>query len=367
MKHVRSALCKTPARRFLITDIAEVASEHRQMPDITDYRPLLGEKTFTYEPDRHSFLSHSERFGGFEYRSPERFVCTVSNASLHMQSGAVCTSSGSLLAESALERERMQISPAFRSFRPAWRNRLHGKYTTIWGLWGEQFYHWWIDCLPRIQSLVSTNVLPRTPLLIPAHLGNFQRESLAACLPPETKIVEVEDQGWIDLDQLVLPSFLTWKSCGLIPSTHRDYLRERLFKYAGVKAPVSHRRLYISRSKVGRRQLLNESAVETFLTERGFETCHPEQLSLAEQVRLFSEAEIIVAAHGSALVNLLYGSKVRLLELFPNQDPATHFFFLCQSLGHEYHYLLGDAPEHHDDFRVDMQRFEQAFKEMAVL
>ena len=350
----------------MVTDIVEVASVHESLPEITNYQPLLAAKTFHFDADRDSLLGHSDRYGNLEYHSPERFVCTVANASLHMESGAVCTSGGLLLAESAMERQRMEISPAYQTFRPSWRKRLHGEYTTIWGLWGTQFYHWWIDCLPRIYSLVSTGVLPQTPLLIPANLGKFQRESLAACLPPATKVIEIADRGWIDVDQLVLPSFLTWKSCGLIPAAHRDYLRARLFDYASVGEPRAERRLFVSRRNVGRRHLLNERDVEAFLAARGFETCYPEQLSLAEQIRLFREARIVVAPHGSALVNLLFGNKLRLLELFPNRDPATHFFFLCRSLGHDYHYLLSDSPQHHDDFRIDMQQFEQAFQNMSA-
>jgi capsular polysaccharide biosynthesis protein len=364
--NICALLAHTPCRRLMLTDIQEIVSIHPGHADIVDYRRILEPQSYSYEaPYERRFLAGSDNYRDFQYHSPERFVCTIEDGSIDMESGVVCTRDGLLLAESAMECHRLMASRTYRAFRRRRLRRLSGEYTTVWGLWGSQFYHWWIDCLPRVASLVSTGILPRTPLLMPTGLASFHLESLAACVPEGTQIVPIEQNEWLEIDRLVFPSFVTWKACGLLPSIHRDYLRERLFAFAGVlpgiqRAQTLHpngtrKRLYLSRRGVGRRNVLNEPEVESFLSGFGFETCKPESLSLKEQIRLFRQAELIVAPHGSALVNLLFGDKLTLLELFPNRHPATHFFFLCQSLGHRYFYLLHDQARHHDDFTVDMR------------
>lgn len=65
----------------------------------------------------------------------------------------------------------------------------------------------------------------------------------------------------------------------------------------------ARRKLYITRSRlspcVGR--CLNEGLLEKNLENAGFEIIAPETLDLADQFKLYAEAEIIVAAEGSAL------------------------------------------------------------------
>ncbi len=78
-------------------------------------------------------------------------------------------------------------------------------------------------------------------------------------------------------------------------------------------------RVFLSRRKT--RALSNEAEVVAWLAARGFETIYPEDLDAATQMRLFREAETIVAIHGAGLAPLLYrpeGGRLRqLVELMP--------------------------------------------------
>jgi len=64
------------------------------------------------------------------------------------------------------------------------------------------------------------------------------------------------------------------------------------------------RRLYIDRSFSRLRPLRNERELIAALTCMGFVSVRPETMSVADQVRLFRGAEIIVAPHGAGLTNL---------------------------------------------------------------
>jgi capsular polysaccharide biosynthesis protein len=69
-------------------------------------------------------------------------------------------------------------------------------------------------------------------------------------------------------------------------------------------ARPSPRRLYIDRSYSQLRPLVNEADLKNALAPLGFIAVRPEMLSVADQVRLFRGADVIVAPHGAALTNL---------------------------------------------------------------
>ncbi|MCV2881873.1 glycosyltransferase family 61 protein [Actibacterium sp. XHP0104] len=79
------------------------------------------------------------------------------------------------------------------------------------------------------------------------------------------------------------------------------------------------RKVFLSRQDT--RTLENEAEVEALLAQRGFTKLYAEDLTPAQQFRLFQEAEEIVAIHGAGLAPLLYLAPDAplkwLIELFP--------------------------------------------------
>ena len=69
---------------------------------------------------------------------------------------------------------------------------------------------------------------------------------------------------------------------------------------------VAKRRLFISRADAKRPRLLNEDEVFKRIEALGFERVIPGRLSIADQIALFSEAQIVAGAHGAGLTNLIF-------------------------------------------------------------
>lgn len=86
-------------------------------------------------------------------------------------------------------------------------------------------------------------------------------------------------------------------------------------------------RLFLSRR--GNRTLENEREIVAFLEARGFAVLYPEDLSAAEQIQLFQEADDIVGIHGAGLAPLLYrpeeAASATLIELQPVGLGTTFF------------------------------------------
>ncbi|MDJ0630936.1 MAG: glycosyltransferase family 61 protein [Rhodobacter sp.] len=83
--------------------------------------------------------------------------------------------------------------------------------------------------------------------------------------------------------------------------------------------PPLPKKVFLKREKT--RTLMNFDEIESLLVARGFETLLPETLPPADQIRLFREADEIVAIHGAGLAPLLYcapgAGPRRLIEILP--------------------------------------------------
>jgi capsular polysaccharide biosynthesis protein len=101
------------------------------------------------------------------------------------------------------------------------------------------------------------------------------------------------------------------------------------------------RRIYVTRGpSANNRSIVNEAHLLELLDARGFEPVDPGALSVAEQIRAFATAEVIVAPHGAALANIIFASAgATLVELFPSGSLLPDYWRLASSvpgLGYRY-------------------------------
>ena len=95
--------------------------------------------------------------------------------------------------------------------------------------------------------------------------------------------------------------------------------------------------IYIIRGPAAQRPVLNESELIARLAARGFHAVAPESLSFPEQVALFRDAQVVVAAHGAGLANLAFSTRVGVLELFSaDYARADCYFTLARQAGYFY-------------------------------
>lgn len=153
-----------------------------------------------------------------------------------------------------------------------------------------------------------------------------------------------------------------------------NYIRERLCPEA--RAP--YRRLFISRADAKTRHILNEIEVEFILSKYNFEITNLSALDLNEQIKLFSEADIVVGVHGAGLTNTVFSPKgTKILEILPPMVATPAYWFLANGCGHSYRTLVADDPEfsrpdystweHHPEFNdrnivINTDQLELALK-----
>ena len=131
----------------------------------------------------------------------------------------------------------------------------------------------------------------------------------------------------------------------------------------GSQANERKRRVFISRVNARYRRLLNENELTPELKGLGFEVVRPEELTFAEQVRIFSECAIVLAQHGSGLTNIFFApAGCRVLEIHGPDVTRFHYWIMACTLGHSYDCFVGQAVEAsanctEPDFKVDPDHF----------
>jgi capsular polysaccharide biosynthesis protein len=193
---------------------------------------------------------------------------------------------------------------------------------TIFMAWGglHSYGHFLIECLPALVAAIETDATRRFPAIAPPLLP-WHRDLLALLLgsapPPrviEAPLARIEDAIYAS----TLDHFLH------APNAPLDRVRERILATSAVDPTIGPRRIYVSRRDSADRVLINELDLETALAARGFAIVRPATLSVREQVALFHGADVVVAATGAAMANILFcrpGTKV--VELQPANFTAA--------------------------------------------
>jgi capsular polysaccharide biosynthesis protein len=194
---------------------------------------------------------------------------------------------------------------------------------------------------------------------MPEGLKPYQRSSIAHAMPSNVQLLCLAPQTWVHAERWVFPSFVTWKANGFIPRPHLDWLRQRIFSSLNLKENEPSRRIYISRQKAKGRRVRNEAAVVEMLQGWGFEWVTLEEMPFEEQVKLFHSAEIVVGPHGAGFSNLLFSGQIKVIDLLPSWSPATHFFFLAQSLGQKYSYVRAHSTPEVGEFDVNITELKK--------
>ena len=279
--------------------VRELRTHHGEVAGIREFTTEGGSHTVVIrEPEHRRFVGYTVEYPRYTQVFPPPFICRLDDAFVHVPSGGVIASGGTVIAESAGHKvERfLKLGPP-----PAASTPRPGTCSTLMHALHGNYYHWLIDCLSRTYLLAKFQWPGPIDLLVPHGLAPFQRQTLECCLPDNVRAREVRDE-WVRAEHLILPSFAADPHNGFLPPDCLIYLREKIFQRFGLTGTgQARRRLYVSRARTGWRRVVNEEEIIDCLSRFGFETVRPEELSFEEQVRLFHSAEAVIGARGAGL------------------------------------------------------------------
>lgn len=265
-------------------------------------------------------LAERSRFLDFSYRQVTPQV--EHHQGVTVTRSGVCIRGGRIIPASIHWHRRIHhklLVTTFASLARRKRVRLvEGKpYIIIHNMWTGGYYHWIAEALPRL--IAAKDHLADGILLLPQS-KSLERVMLeSAAVFGATAIQRFPGNANVMVPDLVLP-----RNSPLINNyqpNEMEELRERAAWAAkDHPAPLGARRLFISRSRSRGRKIANEEEVQARLIELGFSVVHLEDFGFLDQVRLFQQADEVVAQHGAGLVNIAFMRPgTRVIELIRRQ------------------------------------------------
>jgi hypothetical protein len=255
----------------------------------------------------------------------------------------------------------LQDHPTYKRRFALKRRRLSGNIYSLLCLWASEFYHWFHDVLPRLE--VALPHLPAdTKFLINSNPKTWQLDSLLAfgIGPDRLEIQPIRMHTRVERLWFATPVGHSSLGSGKVLRRVANRIRHH-FVHDDSKNKPRHR-LYISRRKAANRRIVNESEISPLLEGQGFDAVLCEDLSLAEQVKLFSATVAVVGAHGAGLTNLVYcmsGSHVG--EIYAGRVPPA-YLVMSRQLGMRFSRFEANIVAVERSL-VDMQVNAAAFRE----
>lgn len=227
------------------------------------------------------------------------------------------------------------------------------------------YYHWILGYLPklRLYEWYAAEVDSEVRLLLSTNLTAWEAESLELA-GVDIGTAEEWSGGIASASKVAIPFHRDKYSSTFHPS-RADYawVRERLRSNVSMDGTYPER-VYISRFDASSRRVLNEEAVTDRLFEMGFQRFKLTELSLVDQIRLFTNAEIVVGPHGAGLTNVVFSDDLTIVEIHPEPQIRPHYYILAETLDFEYGSIVAPAYTSDNDMIVNVDRLENTIIEL---
>lgn len=304
------------------------------------------------------------------YHPGDRSVCRFPNSIVLDGAGVGITSTGRVIGETINSPERVEnrlphsISRSFAESGvlrtmcafsgSASPDRHHDVASVAVPAW-KNYYHWVIECLPRIRLLEKYgNHTGQYPvLIIPRDSPDWLKESIDM-IEYTGKIASIEGSV-ISVDSLVVPTFPD------PTSIEYQWLRKRMLNDVPYTEAEFSKRVYISREDATVRRVSNKKRLNRLLDTYDIHTYSLSSLSVREQIDLFSQAKLIVSPHGAGLTNILFADQAAVIEMF-GQRKASMYDRMAEHLHHDYRMI--ECEQSGVDIVPKMSDVEQAIQEL---
>ena len=177
----------------------------------------------------------------------------------------------------------------------------------------------------RIKRTLPPDEFARAAVTYPLFNTGFERE-LLGLLGVNLDLLIDSRQEAVRFDRCILANNSSW-----FYPTADDVLALKQIVDAQLPPDDSlpRKRLYISRK--GRRQVTNEAELMRMLARYDVDFVEDKPRSVAEQVRLYQQADLVIGPHGASFGNLLWCRPgTQLLEFFaPNYWPEYFRYMTC--------------------------------------
>jgi len=300
--------------------------------------------------------------GTYDRRFEERDWATV-----WPTSGVIRWADGRIETETIWQNEHLKQCGDFNSRRSWFPRKCRGRYFNLSLFWASGYYHWICDVLTRLH-MVLPRLTPDIQVILPPRMTAWQSRSLELIGLPQNQWLQYTEKRPWKVEHLFYASPVAMT--GDHEAQSLQWMQGKILQACLTRreVPVGKRRLYVSRRRAAFRRIVNESELVPVLKKFNFDIIECESLSFDEQVRLFSDAEVVVGPHGAGLTNVIWCERgVKLFEIFEPGSVRRCYWSLAKTLDHDYACAIGRAvinPGGEANLEVSLDEFESALEKL---
>lgn len=295
------------------------------------------------------------------FKQKESFVVLLKNSTFLGNTGVLVQNS-KIIVESILDIYRMAYSKVYRKPSFLKSKDKKGLYTSIIHLnYSNNFYHWNIDCLPRLFNIKRIPGNEDINFIIREDMPQYQREVLSFFMEKDPRLKPVyisESEKW-NIEKFWLPSFLTSSQSGFMPKANIEYVRDTVLEGYDIGEGEGKKPIYISRKSAKKRKLLNEDKIEELLEKLGVKIIQMENLSFKQQLHEVNQADVVISPHGAGLSNILYTKNIKVVEIHPSNYVQTHYCMLSNACDHDYFCYIGEEMDSDKNYQINIEKFKK--------
>ncbi|MFT0891834.1 glycosyltransferase family 61 protein [Pseudochelatococcus sp. G4_1912] len=323
------------------------------------------------------------------------YHCYLNDATILPGCSTIIASDGTLLNDEITFVHERFGSSEMKLFDSNWlhNNDLLLKYTVeltptlesgihLFKEYEQNYFHFIFEIALKLYLIEREELVPpHIPLLIPNDLDGRLYDMISLLKHPDRRAIHLKRNvpyrvnrlfymsdvsRIVDAYEGVPDESFTFMSPTLVADFAR-YVKEEL----GEDKNTIRRRLFLMRSSE-RRGLVNQRDVVDAILGEDFEAASLELLSLAGQVKVMSEASVVIGATGAAFANLVWCAPgTQVLILYPDHPLNNRTFWnrIGQAIGLQITYLDGERQGRHvgkygmhDDFKIDVDIFDSSVR-----
>ncbi len=188
-------------------------------------------------------------------------------------------------------------------------------------------------------------------------------ENMLAILGYKNKVIKLDNLN-LKVKNLFIPSFQTFGHV-TAPRLESIEIPHRISKK--IQSSCANNYIYISRNDASQRITVNEDALIQMLKKYNFKIIVPGQFSIQEQIKIFANAEYIIAPHGMGIANILFRrNNFTLVEIFPEGWIRNFYFRMTQVLDGNYRGIFSPSFNDKCDLNIDIDQLENILRKDLV-
>lgn len=243
------------------------------------------------------------------------------------------------------------------------------------------YYHFIFEFISQLWFLNQCNIPLNIPIIVDNRIKNIPQYMEFLNLLNKRPIIYLKRREKLKVNRLfflstvniIPPNYIDFNRIkvddNLFDPDFVSFLRNQMLPFAELNNTHLFERIFISRKNNNNRSY-NESEVEQVVKKYGYISITPEDLSIKEQIAIFSHAKYIIAASGAALTNMIYcNPQCKIVVLSGCQSDLSIFSNIASILDLNLIYIIGKS-EIQDSFQsnfiIDIEKLESQLINMGM-